>query len=349
MSNSGFVSEGIMIAFPLCFPGVTVPIPPDESFITALDVSDDGTVYGGTSGKSVHLFLAKFHGETGVVFDMTSIKDASRCAAICWCKEKFAACVNGGGSRIIMGQVPKTGNSYIQEWGLTNFPLKDLSVTTLDEKIIHALASPSKKQVIGLTSQYLFTFDTSQAKITQKHSIKGSGHIGISNNGNIVGTDGDNSIWIFNPTENKLSRRAFPLPEGRWKNFAVRWARNPVSGKLYTTDADGNIFSFTEEKGFSDLLAKTVIAPAGPMAVTLDGRLFGFCGEGISRFFCYNPRGKVMTDLGPAVSVIARRRYGYQFGDAVTGRDGEIYFGENDNMGHIWLYFPSIEKNTFSD
>ena len=27
----------------------------------------------------------------------------------------------------------------------------------------------------------------------------------------------------------------------------------------------------------------------------------------------------------------------------VTGRDGEIIFGENDDLGHLWLYFPKIE------
>jgi len=27
-----------------------------------------------------------------------------------------------------------------------------------------------------------------------------------------------------------------------------------------------------------------------------------------------------------------------------VGRDGEIIWGENDDLGHLWLYFPSIEK-----
>jgi hypothetical protein len=39
-----------------------------------------------------------------------------------------------------------------------------------------------------------------------------------------------------------------------------------------------------------------------------------------------------------------QRRYGYQFGDAVTGPDGEIVFGEDDNNGHLWLYFPRIKR-----
>ena len=40
--------------------------------------------------------------------------------------------------------------------------------------------------------------------------------------------------------------------------------------------------------------------------------------------------------------VLERRRYGYVFGDAATGRDGQIIFGEDDDLGHLWLYFPSI-------
>ena len=78
------------------------------------------------------------------------------------------------------------------------------------------------------------------------------------------------------------------------------------------------------------------------MAVTLDGRLFGTCGEEISRLFCYDPHTGMLDDLGVAVSVIERRRYGYQFGAAAVGRDGEIVFGEDDDLGHLWLYFPKI-------
>ena len=82
------------------------------------------------------------------------------------------------------------------------------------------------------------------------------------------------------------------------------------------------------------------------MAVTFDGRVFGFCGDEIARMFCYDPDAGCVTDLGVAVSVIQRRRYGYVFGDAVVGREGEIIFGENDNQGHLWLYFPRIREAT---
>ena len=53
------------------------------------------------------------------------------------------------------------------------------------------------------------------------------------------------------------------------------------------------------------------------------------------------PAGAI-SNLGVATSVLEHRRYGYQFGAAVTGRDGEIVFGEDDNGGHLRLYFPKV-------
>jgi hypothetical protein len=78
------------------------------------------------------------------------------------------------------------------------------------------------------------------------------------------------------------------------------------------------------------------------MAATLDGRLFGWCGEGIARMFCHDPAAGELRDVGCGVSVLQRRRYGYQFAAAAVGRDGQLYFGEDDDLGHLWLYFPRI-------
>lgn len=139
-----------------------------------------------------------------------------------------------------------------------------------------------------------------------------------------------------------MERHAIPLPDGDWYRYPMRWARDPVDGVLYTADGEGYLFAFSEEHGFMGPLGRIPLTPVGPMAVTLDGRLFGSCGEGIGQLFCYNPYSGQIKMLGVAVSVIERRRYGYAFGDAVTGRYGQIFFGEKDDGGHLWIYFPSI-------
>jgi hypothetical protein len=66
----------------------------------------------------------------------------------------------------------------------------------------------------------------------------------------------------------------------------------------------------------------------------------------MAKMFCYHPGARAITNLGVAVSVLERRRYGYVFGDAVTGRDGQVFFGEADDLGHLWLYFPSIQPRS---
>ena len=47
-----FVHEGMMVAFPTCFPGMTTPITHDESRITALNIDARRRVYGGTHGTA---------------------------------------------------------------------------------------------------------------------------------------------------------------------------------------------------------------------------------------------------------------------------------------------------------
>jgi hypothetical protein len=82
------------------------------------------------------------------------------------------------------------------------------------------------------------------------------------------------------------------------------------------------------------------------MVMIPDGRLFGFCGNEMANLFCCDTVSGSVSNLGVAASVFEHRRYAYQFGDAVVGSQGEIVFGEDDNDGHLWLYFPKINRVT---
>lgn len=232
--HGAFIQQGTVLAFPLCFPGQTVPITADESRITALDIDENGFVYGGCSGKATHAFVGMFKGVTGFVFD-----------------------------------------------GDDNF----------------------------------------------------------------FGQDGDKHLWQFSLSSGKLTQRAFQLPAGKWPDHGSLWAKSCVRDH-YTFNDAGELFSFRSDQGFSEKpLAKIDLLPITTAAVTHDGRLFGFCGEGMERMFCYDPKTNSMDKLGTPVSVIERRRYGYSFAASVTGDSGQIFFGENDDLGHLWIYFPSIKPD----
>jgi hypothetical protein len=339
-----FTKEGTMAAFPTCFPGASIPIPADESHITALDVSGDGMIYGGTSGRVTHLFVGIFHGVTGVVFDRGTVEGANRCVAVCCGKSRFVACVNGpAGGRVVAGGFEGLPFDLIQEWGFSRPALQELGKVN-GEPIVHAVADSSKKVLVGTTSEHLFTVDMEGGSIKIVSDVLGGGRLALGSKGGIFGQDDSAHLWRHDVASGKIERKAVALPEGAWGKVPLTWAKDHHTGLLYTADADGNLFSLDEDHGFSGPLARTLLSPVGPMAVTHDGRVFGFCGLEMAKMFCYNPRTGAATNLGVAVSVLERRRYGYVFGDAVTGRDGQIIFGEDDDLGHLWLYFPRIQK-----
>lgn len=342
VEEASFTKEGMMIAFPTCFPGVTVPIVHDESRITAMDIIPNGTIYGGTSGFQTHLFAANFYGIRGAVFDLGVVKDADHCAAVCCGKSNFAAFVNGTkGGRAIIVRNSRIDTDLIEEWSFERPVFEDLGECFRGEPVIHAVADPVKEIIIGNTSQHVFKLDLSTRKIGIIGESPAGGRVARTSKGNFIARDSSQSLWHFNPDTNNFRRNAVKLPEGNW-NLPLVWARNNHSGRLFTADGDGRFFSFIEESGFDGPMEKAMLTPVGPMAVTFDERVFGFCGKEMAKLFCLNPHTKKVSHLGSAASVIEHRRYGYEFGDAVTGRDGEIIFGENDNGGHLWLYYPRI-------
>ena len=339
-----FVKQGTMVAFPTGFPGATIPILADESHITALDTSLQGFVYGGTSGKRSHIFVGMFHGVTGMVFDMKAVDDATHCPAVCCGKANFLACVNApsGGGRILASRLQPWPYDLIQEWGFRRPHFDDLGGVA-GEPIVHAVADASRDHAVGVTTHHLFSVDLGAPKIQVVTEISGAGRLAVGSKGGILGPDGAGHLWRFDLKTRNLERQAFKLPAGRWEKSPGVWARVGQRGLLYTADDDGQLFSFDEQRGFSASLGKTMLAPVTCMAATLDGRVFGSCGPGIAKMFCYDPARREVTNIGVAVSLFERRRYGYVFGDAVTGRDGEIIFGEDDDGGHLWLYFPRIQ------
>jgi hypothetical protein len=347
--HGAFVTEGTMVAFPPCFPGVTTPVPADECHITALDVAADGMVYAGTSGaasagsSAAHLLVGMFHGVTGMVLDLGAVEGASRTAAICCGQDQFVAAVNGaGGGWLVACEQQPLPFDLIQEWHIGRTPYRILGPAVPGETIMHAVADATRRQVVGVTEGHLFVLDVATSALSVVGEVPGQARLALGPENTVFGPDAGDTLWAYDVERGTLNRRAFALPEANWSP-PVMWARDAADGTLYTADAEGVLYAFAPGQGFSRR-AQTPIVPVGPMAVTLDGRLFGTMGEEMSKLFCYDPHTGQLESLGVAVSVFERRRYGYSFGDAAVGRDGEIILGEDDNLGHLWLYFPSIRK-----
>jgi outer membrane protein assembly factor BamB len=319
---------------------MTTPIPHEESRITALDVNSQGHIYGGTSGCQSHLFAAAYHGITGIVLDVGAIPGATSTVAVCCGDSRVIAFLNvsGRGHAVAMPNINLAEN-FIQEWFLERQVLTDLGVCVSGEAMVHAVCAPSRETIVGVSAHHLFTMDVKSGKVTVVAEIPAAAFLAVGRD-SVFGVDDGARLWRFDLASGKLERAAVQLPQGDWSG-PRQWACDSHTGLLYTADADGRLYSFDGKKDFR-YVGKTHLTPVGPMAVTADGRLFGFCGNEMANLFCYDTDSASVSKLGVAVSVIEQRRYGYQFGAAVAGRDGEIVFGEDDNSGHLWIYFPKV-------
>ena len=341
--HGAFKTEGQMVAFPLCFPSVSVPIPADESSITALDVTEDGVVYGGTGGYASHLFVAMFHGVTGMVFDMGVAENWVQTTAICCGKEKFFAAGNGAdGGHIILRELQETPFSLIQEWTIQRTPYTYIDCPVKGERILHAVSSHNRLYVIGKTESTVFRYDFRSDSIDVIAKVDGSGRLAALPDGTIVGRGNQDSLWCCDPVKGTVTTDDVHLPKGNW-DCDIIWASDLATRLLYAADAEAQLFSFSPNHGWAGPLTQIPYAPVTSMAVTFDGRVFGSAGTDMQRLFCYDPDSGSITDIGVGASTLQQRRYCYEYGDAVTGRDGEIVFGEKDDLGHLWLYFPRIK------
>src|SRR5579872_4253263 len=162
-----FVREGTMVAFPTCLPGMTTPIPLDESRITALDINSEGHIYGGTSGRQAHLFGAAFHHLTGIVLDAGAVSGCTSTAAVCCGTSRVIAFVNGPhGGRVVALPYIRLAEDWIQEWGLRPPELQELGECVPGEAVVHAVAVPARNVIVGVTTNHVFTVDVETGRMS---------------------------------------------------------------------------------------------------------------------------------------------------------------------------------------
>jgi hypothetical protein len=311
-THGPFVKEGLMAAFPLCFPGMTDPIPLEESRITALAQSTTGMLYGGTSGKGSHLFAGFFKGPTGAVYDLGRIEGAAECVGIACGKEKLIAAVNGPeGSRIVSQRAEGFPDfDLLQEWSFIRQPYEELKWSLANERVLDLVGVGETSWAVGISEHHLFMADIDQGRCNVVADIDSAAHLMVDVDGTVYGLDAGEALWSFNPATRHLTRKAVPLPPAKWGKGPLVWATGGGKAKFYLADPEGKLFSLSLNSPVCQNIANAPLSPIHCMAVIPDGRIYGFCGEGIAHLFVFDPETGVMTDLGVAVSILERRRYG---------------------------------------
>ena len=116
---------------------------------------------------------------------------------------------------------------------------------------------------------------------------------------------------------------------------------------IYGANSDGYLFRFEPEKGRLVNLGKPVIElGVRAIATTADGTVYGAGGGaeyGLAHLFRYQPASGY-EDLGQLNSETYPFGVVVRVACAAVAADGVICIGEDDDISHLWIYYPSSAK-----
>jgi len=379
--HGGYVAEGQMFAMALGFPGMAMPIPADEAYVTALGIDTRDVVYGGTGGRKAHLFAALTRGVTGALIDMAVLQEEARTTAVLVGEDGRVFATTAPGAPRADGSVPAAGPGgegaifvhepqrlpydLIQEWSFRKVPAQKLAVPLPAEGIacaVMARGSDGGERVCGLgeATGTLFTYDIAagKAEVLERVDERGlfSKAVVLGPDQMVYGTAMGGRLWRLDPRTNhfEMTGLAIPSQAGRAirnqaDSVAVDQRRQVIYGG---GSADGVLFAFDPSSGVIRSLGKpTCYRGVKGLAVTLDGRLFGISGRAgdIGHLFCYDPDAHELRDIGMVACVLGPRVYGYEFSCSAVGRDGQVFFGQHERGGHLWIYWPAVKSASGSE
>lgn len=353
-----FTREGLMVALPLCFPGQSVPPPAGETAtkVMALNRGTD-TLYLGTEGEKAHLLAAMIHQDTGIVHDLGAVPEATSVDGLSVLGGEVKFLASGPQGCVLYSCPSFRGSFFIQEWGLARPPFAKVAMVLKGQAVAHALVSQDGRSFLGVTAQSgeVFRADLETGKTTILGQLdprgKYSRRLVLDQTGRLWGTSGNAQLWLLDPAQGQIERLPMRVPgaAGREQHTqASAWALDPLTGMLYGgTRPDGFLFKLEPETRQLVSLGKPCRQDLITcLAVGNDGRVFGMAGtsDDIGHSFCCDPATGSLVDLGIPVSTLAQRQYGYHYACALTGTDGEIYFGQHERVNFLWVYFPAVPR-----
>jgi hypothetical protein len=166
----------------------------------------------------------------------------------------------------------------------------------------------------------------------------------------VLTTGAGNRLVRYDPQTDAVAMLEATVPHFPGRGLYARidsFAFDAVSGLFYIGDkADRLLYTLNPRTLETRLLGKpTDRVRVRALAAARDGRVFGIAGQvgDIAQMFVYEPRTGELRNLGIPLAAVEERRYGFEFDAAVTGPQGQIYFGESERDSRLFIYFPACE------
>lgn len=343
----GFVEEGTFVAFPLRFPSVSKGIPDDEARIQRLfrGGTNGRVVFGTTHGARPHVFAAALGAPYGYVLDLGTFSAERRPSSVALVPrpERYPVCLVGlcldGGSELV-ADIATLLSDGIQEWGFRKPSFKP--VASFEGEHVSDLLRV-EEGLLCVTDRAVRLLDA-ESFATRARTPVGTfcdrmgGRLVVAGARRVL-FDEEGGVCEIRIVDGELIVEDLGMSLSGLDPSALVFG---VCGESAVAVADGQgamAVIDLKERCFTEC-APAPVAPVHCVAGIADGRLYGFCGDGIGRLFRSSRHGGETADLGAVAAVAGERRYAYHLGSVVANANGHLLFGENDRGGHVWLYCP---------
>ena len=349
------LTEGILVAQPLCFPGQSLPPPAGETALKVILIGAEKQVFLGTSGSRAHVLVGSIHGETGAVRDAAIIPGATSIDGMAVNEDSpdeiYAVASGPSGSALWLVEATAM-RGLIQEWALVRRAEPSKACDLFDAtRVVHAVTVLDGAAIAGLTSDgQVFRIDLANRTLTPVGQVDGPisarHRIVCDEGGRLWGASASGELWVCDAAVERLEFTGQHLPAESGRSQTATWAIDRATGTVYGgVDPDGLLFALDPQSRRVRTVGRVSrLDGIGCLAVAHDGRVFGHAGqdEDIGHLFCYEPTAHTVRNLSVAVSALSVRQYGYVFRCAATGAGGEIYFGQHERISYLWTYFPAV-------
>jgi hypothetical protein len=384
--KSAFVNEGQVEVRELGPAGFAKPIPPGECAVSALVLHGNGKIYGGTYGKNAHFFFYDPSPDADTVCPLgivaANAKITALVSGIDGCVYGATADLNGGNGTLfrykpcekLLGETDFNGRGVREIFDLpaedqvfysivdpchSAGKIETLMTPVPGEGIADIVIDNAGRTIYGISSGSgtLFKFDISnlRSSVIGKADPNGnfSGKLAFdAAAGAVYGAGLYGRIFRLNCENDRLDflKVKAPALKGReLYNRVTAWGFDEYNHQLYGGTVDGILFRFDSREEKIICLGKPVDqSDIRTLTIANNGTVYGVCGEKdkCCHLFSYNDQTRELNDLGVLLARSERPWYGYEISCAATGWDGRLYFGEEDRISHLFMYFPPVKRRT---
>jgi hypothetical protein len=376
--KSAFVSEGHVQVRQLGPVAFAKTIPPGECAITVLTRYSSGKIYGATSGKRGHLFYYDPSPDADTVVDIGVVGKNVRITGLVADEKVYGSAEDNDGGGFLFVYSPC--EVLMARMSMEGKGLREVFDTPVEDQMFHSIVDPChsagriehlkrvsaqegvagivldrKRRILhGLTSKRgsLFSYSLDSNKVKWVDRVGGArealGKLTIDARGIVYGSGACGRLFRFDPDHERVEFTKWSAPSLKGReayNKVEAWALDESTGLIYGGTIDGILFEFDPRNGGIVCLGKPIDQMrTRTLAVGNDGRVYGVGGEvgKCCHLFVYEPGTRQLRDLGVLLATLDRPWYGYEIECSVTGRDGEIYFGENDRLSSLFIYYPPV-------